>query len=90
MQIAEGHMIAEGVGGAVVQARAAVVDAIEALTNDAARYQWLRGPTDHDSIHSEVHTGPYIGAYWDCGIPKSGAELDQAIDAAIAAIKESK
>jgi hypothetical protein len=65
-----------------MEARAAVVAAVEALTKDATRYQWLR-----DSC-GEHHIGVYDYAsddkrrFW-----LAEKNLDREIDAAIAAQK---
>ena len=60
-------------------ARNAVVAAIDALTKDAGRYQWLRHGDNDDQI---IYRGTYA-TY----LPRN-EQLDQAIDAAIAASKE--
>ena len=62
-----------------VNARAAVVAAIDALTKDAGRYQWLRHGDNDDQI---IYRGTYA-TY----LPRN-EQLDQAIDAAIAASEE--
>lgn len=76
------------IGEGTAKARAAVVAAIDALTKDAERYRWLRRPTEHSNIYAEVRIGEYRGVYWSGtkGVT-SGLELDNAIDAAIAAQK---
>ena len=62
-----------------VNARAAVVAASDALTKDAGRYQWLRHGDNDDQI---IYRGTYA-TY----LPRN-ENLDQAIDAAIAASEE--
>lgn len=70
----------------LMEARAAVVAALDALTKDAGRYQWLRNPATHQCVQAEVRIGVYRGMHW---LARGLAEdsLDKTIDAAIAAQK---
>ena len=68
------------IGEGTAKARSAVLVALEALTKDAERYQWLRYGDNDEFVIKETPLGnPYISR---------NELLDAQIDAAIAAHKE--